>query len=93
MADGNNTTTASDTDALKGDFKPSGKVNGIPYFDCDSNTFYDCVQGKKKRKHWKTFIGGELGANIKDWASVNRNSNFMLRNTQDGSFIYAHRQF
>lgn len=95
MADiGNTTTSASSTDALKGDFiQPSGKINGTPYFDCDSNTFYKCVQGKKKRKHWKQFLGGEFGNGIKKWVASNRNSNFMLKNTEDGSFIYAHRQF
>lgn len=87
--------TTSNVGDIKGDWtaKPAGKINGTPYFDCDNDTFYKCVQGKQKGKHWKKFIGGETGDTIRKWASTNRNSNFMLRNKDDDSFIYAHRNF
>jgi len=86
-----NTTNTSSTGALAGDFKPAGKLNNTPFFDCDPDTFYKCVQGKKKNKHWKKFLGGEFGENIKNWASKNRNTNFMLRNTDTKGFIFAHK--
>lgn len=90
--EGMNTSNVGD---IKGDWtgKPNGKFNGTPYFDCDATTFHNCVKGKQAKKHWKKFIGGELGSNIKQWANKNRNSNFLLRNTDDDSFIYAHRSF
>ena len=89
--EGQTTSSTSDTGALKGDWKPAGTFNGTPYFDCDNGTFYKCVQGKQKGKHWKKFLGGEMGDGVRDWVSKNRKSNFMLRNKDDGSFIYAHR--
>lgn len=89
--EGGQTTTS--TGEITGDWKPAGKFNGTPYFNCDANTFHSCIKGKKKGKHWKKFIGGDLGTGIKTWASQNRNSNFMLRNTDDDTFIYAHRSF
>lgn len=89
--DGVNTSNVGE---ITGDWiRPSGKFNGTPYFDCDSNTFYSCIKGKKKKKHWKKFLGGETGQGIQKWASKNRNKNFMLRNTEEDSFIYAHNQF
>lgn len=87
------TGSVSSTGALKGDWKPAGTFNGTPYFDCDADTFYNCVKGRQKGKHWKKFLGGEFGEGVRDWASKNRKSNFMLRNTDDGSFIYANNQF
>lgn len=88
--EGVNTSNVGD---IKGDWKPAGKFNGVPFFDCNSTTFYDCVKGKRKNKHWKKFLGGETGKGIQSWASKNRNTNFMLRNTDEDSFIYAHKQF
>jgi hypothetical protein len=93
MEVGVNTTNASSTDALKGDFKPSGKFNNTPYFECDPATFHNCVAGKKKGKHWSKFLGGPFGENVKKWVASNRNSNFMLKNSEDNSYIYAHRSF
>jgi hypothetical protein len=91
--EGMTTTSASGSGALKGDWKPTGTFNGVPYFECDSDTFYKCVQGKQKGKHWRKFLGGEFGEGVRQWVSKNRTSNFMLRNKDDGSFIYAHKNF
>lgn len=91
--EGVTTTNVTSTGALDGDWKPDGNINGNPYFDCDPATFYKCVQGRMKGKHWKKFLGGEFGEGVKQWAAKNRNSNFMLRNKEDGSFIYANKIF
>lgn len=92
--EGVNTTNVSSTGALTGDFKPSGTFRGVPYFDCDSETFYNCVNGKEKGKHWMKFLGNtEFSSNIKNWASKNKNKDFMLRNTEEDSFIYARKVF
>jgi len=85
------TSTITTTNAIAGDWKPDGYFNSTPYFNTDSETFYNCVKGKKKNKHWKTFIKQSTGEKIQKWAAKNRNKSFLLRNVSDDSYIYAHR--
>jgi hypothetical protein len=72
--------------------QPNGTFRGVDYFDCDSDTFSKCVQGKKKGGHWNSLMGkNEFTSSIKKWISGNRGKNFMFRNTSDYTFIYAHK--
>jgi len=72
--------------------KPAGKFRGVDYFDCDNTTFQTCLKGKQKGGHWNTYLGkSDFTTGIKSWLNANKKSNFMLRNTNDGSFVFAHK--
>lgn len=72
--------------------KPAGKFRGVEYFDCDHDTFEKCYKGKQKGAHWNTYLGKtDFTASVKQWIKANPKSNFMLRSTQNGSFLFAHK--
>jgi len=93
METGNTTSSVGSISGVNNTFiKPNGKFRGVYYFDCDSDTFNKCLKGKQRGVHWNTYLGkSDFTDGIKSWLKANKNSNFMLRNISDNSFVYAHK--
>lgn len=74
--------------------QPDGKFMNRPYFDLPRDQFYNAAKGKKKKKHWKKFIGDdENGKRIQDWAKKNKGKPFLLRNKDTDEFVFARSPF
>ena len=92
MEIGNTTDSVGSISGVDNAFKPAGKFRGISYFDCDNTTFNKCLKGKQKGGHWNRHLGKSAFTDgVKSWIKTNKQSNFMLRNKSDGSFIFANR--
>ena len=93
MEAGNTTSSVGSIAGVDNAFvKPAGKFRGVNYFDCDSDTFSKCLKGKKKGGHWNSYLGKtDFTSGVKSWLKTNKKSNFMLRNSSDGSFVFAHK--
>ena len=72
------TTSTATVGHITNDFKPSGSFRSVPYFNCNSTTFDQCVKGKLKGAHWNTFMGkSDFTTNIKKWLKSNKNSSLL----------------
>ena len=93
MDTGNTTSSVGSISGVDNAFvKPAGKFRGVDFFDCDSDTFDKCLKGKRKGSHWNSYLGkSDFTSGVKSWVKSNKQSNFMFRNTSDGSFVYAHK--
>ena len=72
--------------------EPDAKFAGNAVFDCDPKTFAGCIKGKKKHGRWATYLGKDnpFYGQIKQWMSQSyKNKNFIIRNNQTGSMVYA----
>ena len=70
-----------------------GKAFGRPYFNCNDKTFDACLQGRRKGKHWKKFVGNEeLSGNIKAYLKANpKQKSVMLKKETSDHYIMANR--
>jgi len=72
--------------------KPDGWALGSAYFNVDGKTFSDARLGRGKGKRWHTLLGkSDTVDNIRAYARKNGNPDIMLRNSSDGSFMFAQR--
>jgi len=68
---------------------PDSVFMNKPVFNCPDDTFYGCIQGRKKHKKWKTTLGDtETLGRIKSWKGQSRkNTDFILKNNKTSEMI------
>ncbi|MDX8383290.1 MAG: hypothetical protein R8M45_04355 [Ghiorsea sp.] len=81
---------SSPSDGRAKAINPNGNAMGHPYFDCDSKTFMQARHSRLKGQRWSDQIGkSEWADSIRMYARKNKNPDFLLRNTDDGTFLFA----
>jgi len=72
---------------------PDGYFAGCPVFDVDETKFMQARMGRQKGQRWFTFLGAncEWAAGVRAWARQNGNADFLLKNTADGTYMYAQK--
>jgi len=72
--------------------KPDGWAMGKAYFNVDGNTFHAARTGRGRGRRWHSLLGKSAEVdNIRNYARQNGNPDIMLRNSSDGSFMYAQK--
>lgn len=71
---------------------PDSTFAGHAVFDCDDETFSNCIKGKKKHGRWSTYLGqgNPFYDKMKSWMGQSyKNKNFIMRNAKSGAMVYA----
>jgi len=73
-------------------FKPSGRFGRYPYFDCPADIFRTAYKGRRKGERWSKVIGdSEWARCVRQWAKINKNPDFLIRNKETGHFLFLNR--
>lgn len=75
------TTVGSVSGGEGGSFEPHGQAFGLPYIECDGDSFHSCYKGgKNKNKQWMKKLGtGESANLIRRYANKNPGKQFLLK--------------
>jgi hypothetical protein len=68
--------------------KPHDMFGGIPVFKVRSEDYHKAVHGKKKFKHYTSYVSGSLGEDVRDFASQNPNSGIIVQDEVTGAMFY-----
>jgi hypothetical protein len=68
--------------------KPHDYFGGKPVFKVRSEDYHKAVHGKKYRKHYKSYIGGELGEEVREFAVQNPNVPIIVQDEITGAMFY-----
>ena len=68
--------------------KPPAMFGGKAVFKVSSNDYHKAVHGKKFRKHYKSYIGGELGEEVREFAAQNPNAPIIVQDEITGAMFY-----
>lgn len=68
--------------------KPPAVFGGKAVFKVNSDSFHKAMQGKKKFKHYKSYVPGELGEEIRQYAIQNPNEPIILEDEKTGAMVY-----
>jgi hypothetical protein len=73
--------------------KPHNIFGGIPVFKVRSEDFHKAVHGKKKYKHYTSYVSGSLGEDIREFAAQNPSSGIIVQDEITGAMFYLrHRK-
>lgn len=71
---------------------PDGVAFGVPYFNCDMDTFMKCRTARKKKQRWFSMLGNsEWAAKVRAYARKNGNPDILARNKDTGAFMFLQR--
>jgi hypothetical protein len=68
--------------------KPPSTFGGKAVFKVNSDSFHKATHGKKKFKHYKSYVSGELGEEIRQYALENPNDPIILEDEKTGAMVY-----
>lgn len=68
--------------------KPHDYFGGKPVFKVRSEDYHKAVHGKRYRKHYKSYVGNELGEEIRDFAQQNPNLPIIVQDEITGAMFY-----
>lgn len=74
--------------------EPDGKFGKTPVFNCDQETFGNCVKGKKKFERWSAFLGkdNDFFVKMQTWmAQSYKNKDFVMR-SPSGEMVFARKR-
>lgn len=68
--------------------KPPKMFGGKAVFTVPSNDYHKATLGKRKGKHYRTYVSGELGEEIRQYALENRDAPIILEDEKTGAMTY-----
>lgn len=68
--------------------EPHDMFGGIPVFKVRSNDYHKAVNGKKKFKHYTSYVSGSLGEDVRDFAAQNPSSGIIVQDEITGAMFY-----
>jgi len=68
--------------------KPPATFAGKAVFKVPSDSFYKARLGKLKKKWYKSYVDGELGEEIRQYALENPNDPIILEDEKTGAMVY-----
>lgn len=68
--------------------KPPKMFAGKAVFTVPSSDFYNATLGKKKGKHYRSYVSGDLGEEVRQFALQNKNSPIILEDETTGAMMY-----
>jgi len=69
--------------------KQQKKFANTNCYEVSSDTYAKCIQGKKKYKHWKSFVGeDDTGHEIRTYARSNPDSPIIIQDQKTGAMVY-----
>lgn len=68
--------------------KPPSMFGGKAVFKVPSDAFFKARLGKQFRKHYKSYVAGELGEDIRQYAIENPDSPIILEDEKTGAMFY-----
>lgn len=72
--------------------KPPAMFGGKAVFKVPSNRYHKALQGKKKFKHYSSYVGrDELGEEIRAYIRENPNAPVILEDEVTGAMVYLKR--
>ena len=68
--------------------KPPKMFAGKAVFTVPSSDFYNATLGRKKGKHYRSYVKGELGEEVRQYALENKNAPIILEDETTGAMMY-----
>ena len=68
--------------------KPPAMFGGKAVFKVSSNDYHKAVLGKKKFKRFKSYVGGEIGEEIRQYARENKDAPIIVQDEKTGAMYY-----
>lgn len=68
--------------------KPHDYFGGMPVFKVRSEDYHKAVHGKRYRKHYKSYVGEELGEEVREFAAQNPGSPIIVQDEITGAMFY-----
>ena len=68
--------------------KPPAMFGGKAVFKVSSDSFHKARLGKQYRKHYKSYVSGELGEEIRQYAIENPNAPIILEDEVTGAMVF-----
>jgi hypothetical protein len=68
--------------------KPPKMFGGKAVFTVPSDSFHKARLGKAYRKHYKSYVNGELGEEIRQYALENPNDPIILEDEKTGAMVF-----
>ena len=68
--------------------KPPQMFGGKAVFKVPSSDYHKAVLGKKKFKHFKSYVSGEIGEEITQYAKENKNAPIIVQDEKTGAMYY-----
>jgi hypothetical protein len=68
--------------------KPPKMFAGKAVFTVPSSDFYNATLGKRKGKHYRSYVKGELGEEVRQYALENKNAPIILEDETTGAMMY-----
>ena len=68
--------------------KPPKTFAGKAVFTVPSNDFYNATLGRKKGKHYRSYVKGELGEQVRQFALLNKDAPIILEDETTGAMMY-----
>ena len=67
---------------------PHDMFGGIPVFKVRSEDYNKAVLGKKKFKHYTSYVSGSLGEDVRDFAAQNPSMGIIVQDEITGAMFY-----
>lgn len=71
--------------------KPHDMFGGTPVFKVRSEDYQKAVLGKKKFKHYTSYVSGSLGEDVRDFAAQNPSTAIIVQDEITGAMFYLKR--
>lgn len=68
--------------------KPPAMFGGKAVFKVSSESFHRARLGKVHRKHYKSYVSGDLGEEIRQYALENPNEPIIVEDEKTGAMVY-----
>jgi len=68
--------------------KPPKMFAGKVVFTVPSKDFYSATLGRKKGKHYRSYVSGELGEEVRQYALENKHAPIILEDETTGAMMY-----
>lgn len=68
--------------------KPPGMFGGKAVFKVSSDSFHKARLGKAHKRWYKSYVAGELGEDIRQYALENPNEPIILEDEKTGAMVY-----
>jgi hypothetical protein len=68
--------------------KPPSTFGGKAVFKVNSDSFHKAMHGKKKFKHYRSYVSGELGEEIRQYSLDYPNEPIILEDEKTGAMVY-----
>jgi len=68
--------------------KPPHTFAGKAMYRVSSDDYNKAIHGKKKFKRYKSYVGGKIGEEIREYAKQNRNAAIIVQDELTGAMYY-----